>query len=126
LVKAYNFVLAILEVGLTKRTDLNLMNLSSDFQRTFLPDINSKQSINYLINNQNKDNYIINFKISNNMNKEISSSVKNILFRCVNEIQNKNYSNSIFYTSIVAVHVQINRYSESYITDKYEKKQKFL
>ena len=93
LVKAFNFVLAILEVGLTKRTDLNLMNISFDFQRAFLPDINSKQSINYLINDQNKDNYIINFKISNNMNKEISSCANNILFRCVNEIQNKNYSN---------------------------------
>ena len=125
LVKAYNFILAILEVGLTKRTDLNLMNLSSDFQRTFLPDINSKQSANYLINEQNKDNSIIDFKIINNMNTEISNCAKNILNRCVSEIQNKNYSNSIFYTFIVAVHDKINRYSESYITDKNEKMRNF-
>ena len=125
LVKAYNFVLAILEIGLTKRTNFNLMSLSSDFQQTFLPDINSKSNLHYLINEQNREDSIIDFKIINNMNPDISNSAKIILNKCVNEIQNKNNSKSIFFTFIVAIHDKINRYSESYITDKNEKMRNF-
>ena len=125
LVKAYTFVLAILEIGLTKRTNFNLLSLSSDFQQSFLPDINSKSSLHYLINDQNREDSIIDFKIINNMNPDIANSAKNILNRCVNEIQNKNNSKSIFLTFIVAIHDKINRYSESYISDKNEKMRNF-
>ena len=125
LVKAYTFVLAILEIGLTKRTNFNLLSLSSDFQKSFLPDINNKSNLNYLINDENREDSIIDFKIINNMNAEIANSAKSILNKCVSEIQNKNNSKSIFLTFIVAIHDKINRYSESYISDKNEKMRNF-
>ena len=125
LVKAYTFVLAILEIGLTKRTNFNLLNLSSEYQQAFLPDINSKTNLNYLITDQNREDSIIDFKIINNMNSSISNNAKSILNKCVNEIQNKNNSKSIFFTFIIAIHDKINRYSESYITDKNEKMRNF-
>ena len=125
LVKAYTFVLALLEIGLTKRTNFDLLNLSSDFQKTFLPDINKKSNLNFLINEQNREDSIIDFKIINNMNGEISNSAKLILNKCVTEIQNKNNTNSIFLTFIIAIHDKINRYSESYISDKNEKMRNF-
>ena len=125
LVKAYTFVLAILEIGLTKRTNFNLLNLSSDFQKAFLPDINNKSNLNYLINDENREDSIIDFKIINNMNADIANSAKSILNKCVTEIQNKNNSKSIFLRFIVAIHDKINRYSESYISDKNEKMRNF-
>ena len=123
--KAYNFLLAILEVALTKRTDLNVLKLSYDFQKSFLPDINSRQNINYLVNEQNRDSLIIDLKIINNMNREITDYAKNILNKSVSELQNKNYSNLVFFKFITAVHDKINRYSESYISDTNEKMRNF-
>ena len=122
---AYTFVLSILEIGLTKRTNFNLMTLANDFQTTFLPNVISGEPLNYLINEENKNDIIIDFKIINNMNSEIVTSAKNILNNSLNAISKKNYSNSIFLTFIMAVHDKINRYCQSYITDKNEKMRKF-
>ena len=121
LTKAYIFILAILEVGITKKTDFNLKTLAFDFQTAFLPDLNNnKSNLNYLINEQNKENIIIDFNVINNMNSEITNCAKSILNKCLIEIQKKNYSNSIFLTFLSAVHDKVHRYSESYISDKSE------
>ena len=125
LVTAYTFVLAILEVGLTKRTEYNMITLANDFQRAFIPNIISGTPINYLVNDENKNDVIIDFKVINNMNGEINKSAKNILNNTHNEILKNQNSNSIFLTFIVAIHDKIYRYSQSYATDKNEKMRKF-
>ena len=125
IVKAYTFVLAILEIGLTKRTDFNLLLLSSDFQNTFIPEIGNHNLRSYFISEQNKDSIFVNFKIINNMNDEISKEAKLILSKCVSDLQNNNFSNQTFLIFILAVHDKINRYSESYISDKSEKMRNF-
>ena len=125
IVKAYTFVLAILEIGLTKRTDFNILLLSSDFQNTFIPEIGNNNFRSYIINEQNKDSIFINFKIINNMNVEISKEAKLTLSKCVSDLQNNNFSNQTFLIFILAVHDKINRYSESYISDKNEKMRNF-
>ena len=123
--KAYIFILAILEVSITKKTDFDLKTLAFDFQKAFLPDFNNKSNLNYLINEQNKENIIIDFKVINNMNSEITNCAKNVLNKCVLEIQKKNNTNSIFLTFLSAVHDKVYRYSESYISDKSEDMRKF-
>ena len=125
LVKVYSLVLAILEVGLTKRTNYDLLYLASDFQNNFIPKFDSNMHLSYIINEQNKDNIIVDLKIINNMNEELTKSAKNILTKNVTEIQKNNYSNTLFYTFIMAVHDKINRYANSFITDTNEKMRKF-
>ena len=122
--KVYNFVLAILEIGLTKKTDFNILLLSSEFQNTFLPGFNTSNSSN-IINEQNKDSIIIDFKIINNMNDAITKNAKIILNKNVSEMQNEDFSNPKILLFIFAVHDKINRYCESYISDKNEKMRVF-
>ena len=124
-VKVYSLVLAILEIGLTKRTKYDLLYLASDFQNNFIPKLDSNMHSNYIITEQNKENIIVDLKIINNMNEELTKSAKNILTKNVTEIQKNNYSNTLFYTFIMAVHDKINRYANSFITDTNEKMRKF-
>ena len=125
IVKVYSLVLAILEVGLTKRTNYDLLYLASDFQNNYIPKFDLNMHSNYIITKQNKENIIVDLKIINNMNDELTKSAKSILTNNVNQIQNNNYSNPLFYTFIMAVHDKINRYANSYITDTNEKMRKF-
>ena len=124
-VKVYSLVLAILEIGLTKTTQYDLLSIASDFQNNFITKFDSNTHLNYLINDQNKENIIIDLKIINNMNEELTKSAKNILTKSVTQIQKNNYSNTLFYTFIMAVHDKINRYSNSFITDTNERMRNF-
>ena len=122
--KTYSFILAILEISLTKQTKFDLKSLASEFRQSFLPGLEKSNSSEYYINEQNEDNIIIDFQIiSNNMNKEISDKAKTILKNCQNEINKGNNSNNIFLTFISAMHNKINNYSLSYkkkIVDCFE------
>ena len=123
--KTYSFILAILEISLTKQTKFDLKSLASEFRQSFLPGLEKSNSSEYYINAQNEDNIIIDFQIiNNNMNKEISDKAKTILKNCQNEINKGNNSNNIFLTFISAMHNKINNYSLSYISDKNETKRK--
>ena len=60
------------------------------------------------------------------MNPEIISSGRNILNKCISEINKKNYSNSNFLTFICEVHSKVNIYSHPYITDKMKLKENII
>ena len=123
--KTYTFILAILEICLTKQTKFDLINLASEFKQSFLPDLKITNSSEYYINGQNEDDIIIDFQVINsNMNKEISEKAKSILNKCNSEINKGNFSNYISLTFISAIHNKINYYSHSYISDKDEKTRK--
>lgn len=125
LIISYNFVLAILKISLDKKTEYDMKTLTYEFQKNLLPDLNSKSNLNYLVNNNNKDDIIINFKIVNNMNREIANSAKNILTNCLNELNKKGEHNSIFLTFLVAVHDKVFCNVQSYISDTNEKMRKY-
>ena len=123
--KAYSFFLSILEITLNNKTDFNIKNLASEFQNAFLPDLNSNTSLNFLINEENRESVIIDFRIINNMNAQIEKSAKDILNRCVEQIQKKNYSSSLLFLNfILAIHDKINQYSNSYISDENKEMRK--
>ena len=123
--KAYTFILAILEIGLTKQTDLDLKNLASEFRQSFLPNLEKTNSSEYYINDQNEDNIIIDFQIiSSNMNQQISEKSASILNKCKSEINKGNNSNTLFLTFLLGIHNKINTYSHSYISDKNEQTRK--
>ena len=118
--KAYTFILATLEISLNKKTDYDIKTLASDFQNTFLPDLNlSSSPLNYIINEENKDSAIINLRIVNNMNAQIESTAKEILNRTLQQLSKKknNENSSLFLNFILAVHDKVNQYCNSYITD---------
>lgn len=122
--KVYSFVLAILEVGLNKKTDFDLKSLAGEFRNSFLPDLDNRSPFNYFINELNRENIIIDFQIINNMNTEISSKAEKILYKSESEIKKSTDSNDLFLTFIFAMHDKINFYSNSYISDKNELKRK--
>ena len=123
--KAYSFFLSILEITLNNKTDFNIKNLASEFQNAFLPDLNSNTSLNFLINEENRESVIIDFRIINNMNAQIEKSAKDILNRCVEQIQKRNYSSSLLFLNfILAIHDKINQYSNSYISDENKEMRK--
>ena len=125
LVKAFTFVQAILEVGLTKRTDFDLKTLAFDFQKCFLPDLNNRSPVSYIVNEQNRESVVIDFKVVNNMNTEITNKAKDILNNCVSDIQSKKFQNSTFLIFISAVHDKVYCNAESYISDPSEKMRKY-
>ena len=122
--KVYSFVLAILEVGLNKKTDFDLKSLAGEFRNSFLPDLDNRSPFNYFINELNRENIIIDFQIINNMNTEISSKAEKILYKSESEIKKSTDSNDLFLTFIFSIHDKINFYSNSYISDKNELKRK--
>ena len=123
--KAYSFFLSILEIALNNKTENNIKNLASEFQNAFLPDLNSNTSLNFLVNEENRESLIIDFRIINNMNPQIEKSAKDILNRCVEQIQKKKYSSSLLFLNfILAIHDKINQYSNSYITDENKEMRK--
>jgi hypothetical protein len=123
--KSYNFVLAILKISLDKKSEYDMKTLTYEFQKSLLPDLHNKSSSSYLINNSNRDDIIINFKVVNNMNREISNTAKNILNNCVTELNKKGEHNSIFLTFLVAVHDKVHCNAQSYISDTNEKMRKY-
>ena len=121
----YSFVLAMLEIGLNKKTDFDLKTLAFDFQKNFIPDLNSKSHLNYIINEDNKNSIILDFKVINSMNSEIANYAKLILNKCVSELQSKNYQKTCFLNFILAVHDKIYCNAESYISDSNEEKRNY-
>jgi hypothetical protein len=117
----YNFVLAMLEIGLNKKTDFDLKTLAFDFKKNFIPDLNSKSYLNYIINEENRNSIILDFKVINSMNSEIVNYAKDILNKCVSELQSKTYQKSTFLNFILAVHDKVYCNAESYISDSNEK-----
>lgn len=122
--KVYSFVLAILEVGLNKKTDFDLKSLAGEFRNSFLPDLENRSPFNYFINEENREKAIIDFQIINSMNSEIASKAEDILKKSESEIKKGDISNDLFLTFISAVHDKINFYSTSYISDKNQSKRK--
>lgn len=123
--KTYTFILAILEISLTKQTDLDIISLATEFRQSFIPELEKNNSSEYYINSQNEENIIIDFQIiSSNMNQQISEKAKSILKKCQSEIVKGNNSNNLFLTLISAIHNKINTFSHSYISDKNEKTRK--
>ena len=119
--KTYSFVLVILKI---KKAEYDIKSITYEFQKSLLPDLNSKSFLSYLVNSSNKNDIIINFKVVNNMNREITNTAKIILNNCVYDLNIKEEHNSTFLTFLVAVNDKIYCNAQSYISDSNEKMRK--
>ena len=119
LYQAYRFVLANLEICLNQKTEYNILSLSKEFKRIFLPDFKSNAFENNIVTQNNKDSMIINLKIIDNEDKDNYSCSKSIMQKShkdLNDNRNLNTTNFIIFLS--TFHDKIYRYSESYIKSR--------
>ena len=122
LFQAYKFVISILEICLNQKTENNILHLSKEFKRILLPDLKSNAYHNDIVNKDNKESIIINFKIiDNKYQDDIYNCSKSILEKSYKELkERKNVDTTNFIIFLSAFHDKIYRYSERYIASKKE------
>ena len=122
LFQAYKFVISILEICLNQKTENNILLLSKEFKRILLPDLKSNAYHNDIVNKDNKESIIINFKIiDNKYQDDIYNCSKSILEKSYKELkERKNVDTTNFIIFLSAYHDKIYRYSERYIASKKE------
>ena len=120
LFQAYKFVISILEICLNQKTENNILLLSKEFKRILLPDLKSNAYHNDIVNKDNKESIIINFKIiDNEYQNDIHNCSKSILEKSYKELkERKNVDTTNFIIFLSAYHDKIYRYSERYIASK--------
>ena len=126
LFQAYKFVISILEICLNQKTENNILHLSKEFKRILLPDLKSNAYHNDIVNKDNKESIIINFKIiDNKYQDDIYNCSKSILEKSYKELkERKNVDTTNFIIFLSAFHDKIYRYSERYIASKKENENK--
>ena len=126
LFQAYKFVISILEICLNQKTENNILLLSKEFKRILLPDLKSNAYHNDIVNKDNKESIIINFKIiDNKYQDDIYNCSKSILEKSYKELkERKNVDTTNFIIFLSAYHDKIYRYSERYIASKKENENK--
>ena len=122
LFQAYKFVISILEICLNQKTENNILLLSKEFKRILLPDLKSNAYHNDIVNKDNKESIIINFKIiDNEYQNDIYNCSKSIREKSYKELkERKNVDTTNFIIFLSAFHDKIYRYSERYIAPKKE------
>ena len=119
IIKAYSFIEGIIDISLNHKINFDLKSLAYEFQKLI------KSPDNYIINEQNHENIIINLKVANNMNLEIEA--KEALNRNVKLLlERKDNYNYRFLTFIAGCHDKIYGYSQSYNTDKSDKRKEYI
>ena len=120
LFQAYKFVISILEICLNQKTENNILHLSKEFKRILLPDLKSNAYHNDIVNKDNKESIIINFKIiDNEYQNDIYNCSKSILEKSYKELKDrKSVDTTNFIIFLSAYHDKIYRYSERYIASK--------
>ena len=126
LFQAYKFVISILEICLNQKTENDILHLSKEFKRILLPDLKSNAYHNDIVNKDNKESIIINFKIiDNKYQDDIYNCSKSILEKSYKELkERKNVDTTNFIIFLSAFHDKIYRYSEGYIASKKENENK--
>ena len=126
LFQAYKFVISILEICLNQKTENNILLLSKEFKRILLPDLKSNAYHNDIVNKDNKESIIINFKIiDNEYQNDIYNCSKSIREKSYKELkERKNVDTTNFIIFLSAYHDKIYRYSERYIASKKENENK--
>ena len=126
---AYLFLLTVLKINIKEKVT-NSNETADKFKSYFLPDLNklqNKKFNNYIINESNFNDIIVNLNIINKTDNETNNFYNNnIYFPMLNAInQKKTLQNNSVITFILSVHNLINQYSESYCTGKLLDKDKY-
>ena len=125
----YSMLLCIMKIN-CKITMNKSKEIAANFKALFFPNLNVIKNnnyfnINYIVNQKNINDWIMNLNIINNMDYEISIYCKNLVESCINNniIKKIPMQDSMVITFIFGIHDIINRLSESLCTDTSVKKQ---
>ena len=119
---AYSFLLTILKINNKERAE-KPKEIAANFKSYFLPELKSAKSNNFnnqfIINDSNFYDCIVNLDIINNMDYDTDIFWKKEIFSpLLTTVNQKNpLQHREVMTFILSVHNQINRYVESYCTD---------
>ena len=119
---AYSFLLTTLKINNKEKVN-KAKEIADNFKSHFLPDLNklqNKKFNNFIINESNFYDIVVNLNIINKMDHEMKNFWKNeIYIPMVNTInQNKSLQHNSVMTFILSVHNLINQYSEKYCIDQ--------
>ena len=126
---AYLFLLTTLKIN-NKEKVTNSKEAAVNFKSYFLPDLNKFQKNkfnNFIINESNFYDIVVNLNIINKMDHEMKNFwKKEVYIPMINTInQNKSLEHNSVITFILSVHNLINQYSESYCTEQNIDKDKY-
>ena len=126
---AYLFLLTTLKIN-NKEEVTNSKEAAVNFKSYFLPDLNKFQKNkfnNFIINESNFYDIVVNLNIINKMDHEMKNFwKKEVYIPMINTInQNKSLEHNSVITFILSVHNLINQYSESYCTEQNIDKDKY-
>lgn len=126
---AYLFLLTTLKIN-NKEEVTNSKEAAVNFKSYFLPDLNKFQKNkfnNFIINESNFYDIVVNLNIINKMDHEVKNFwKKEVYIPMINTInQNKSLEHNSVITFILSVHNLINQYSESYCTEQNIDKDKY-
>ena len=122
---AYSFILAILKINNKEKVEKQ-KEIAANFKSYFLPDLNSIKNNNFknqfIINESNFYNCVVNLDIINNMDYETETFWKKNVYEPLLSVvsQNNPLQHSAVITFILSIHKQINHLIESYCTDCYK------
>ena len=121
---AYSFLLTILKINNKEKAEKS-KEIAANFKSYFLPDLKSAKSDKFnnqfIINESNFYDCIVNLDIINNMDYDTDLFWKKEIFSpLLKTVNQKNpLQHKEVLTFILSVHSQINRYTESYLTDGF-------
>ena len=126
---AYLFLLTTLKIN-NKEEVTNSKEAAVNFKSYFLPDLNKFQKNkfnNFIINESNFYDIVVNLNIINKMDHEMKNFwKKEVYIPMINTInQNKSLEHNSVITFVLSVHNLINQYSESYCTEQNIDKDKY-
>ena len=119
---AYSFLLAILKINNNEKVEKQ-KEIAANFKSVFLPDLKKVQENNfvgqYIINESNFYECVVNLNIINNMEYDTETFLKKEIYlpMLTTVTQNNPLQHKYVMTFILNVHNQINHYTESYCTD---------
>jgi tetratricopeptide (TPR) repeat protein len=120
--KAYSFLLTILKINNNEKVEKQ-KEIAANFKSAFLPDLKKVQQNKFIgqfiINESNFYECVVNLNIINNMEYDTETFLKKEIYlpMLTTVTQNNPLQHKYVMTFILNVHNQINHYTESYCTD---------
>ena len=120
--KAYSFLLTILKINNNEKVEKQ-KEIAADFKSAFLSDLKKVQQNKFIgqfiINESNFYECVVNLNIINNMEYDTETFLKKEIYlpMLTTVTQNNPLQHKYVMTFILNVHNQINHYTESYCTD---------
>ena len=116
-----------------------MKSLVKEFRNSFLPDLENRSPTNYFVNEQNRENIIIDFLVicnltvwlkdnnsncENSMKDDINKIFNKIFSKIINEYNKNSFENNLFLHFIASIYSKINIHSHEYLLEEKKENRK--